>query len=208
MNVARLAVVAALLAGTCVAAISACSSSPKGGAAPRDAGHDTGSTTGKDSGTSGSGSGSSSDSGGGFGSDAGSESGAESGVGFDSSNCSIIPGTYEMTNTYVSGDGGVIVCPPPYSTVTYPQQDSGSSDLPDTGITCTTSSNGPCNTTTTCSGTSAGTMITTSASQTVMNGIPSGTNSDTYSGTGFYSSCTYSYVLVPLDSGAQDSGTE
>jgi hypothetical protein len=140
----------------------------------------------------------------------------------------IAPGTYTVTNTAI-GDGG-IGCPPPSSVVTYPTPPPDAAvegGLP--GPTCTTPDgghtgdggdggdareagdldSGTCATTIqNCVGTEpGGTKYTSTTSQTVANGLPTGMTSYaiTYSDGGVVTACSYTYAWTP---GGEDSGAD
>jgi hypothetical protein len=214
MNFTRLSVLGAFLTATSLAIVSACSSSSSnnGTTTNKDAGKDTGSGTGTGSGSgtgTGSGSGTGTGSGSGTGTGTGSGSGTGTGTGSGSGACAITPGTYEVTNTIADGGTASAACPPPNSPVTYPSPpvDSGMSDgnIPDSGIACTTTTNG-CSTTTTCMGLVSGMyQDNTTLTESVTNGIPSGSfsSSITYpDGAPLTPACAYTFVWVPSDGGA------
>jgi hypothetical protein len=207
VNSARLLLLGALLSSaTAVAAGSACSSSSTKNP-PGDAGRGTGSGSGSGTGT-GTGSGSGSGTGTGTGTGSGTGTSTGTGTGSGSGACPITPGTYEVTNTIADGGTVLPACPPANSLTTYPPVDAGISD---TGIACTSTTNA-CTTTTACSGTVSGTYLySSSTSETVTGGIPSGSSSysiEAADGAPISNlACAYTFVWVPADAG-MDAGMD
>ncbi len=123
-------------------------------------------------------------------------------------NCTINPGTYTVINT-AAGDGG-IGCPPPNYMTTYPPPASDAGPVEagpptDSGVSCTTTNNGTCSTTTTCMGMpSPGITTNVSTTETITSGVPSGMISETVLGAdgGTLSACSYSFQWELSDGGS------
>jgi len=190
MNVVRLTVFGAIVTGTTIAALAACSSSSTttgtdaGSSSKSSSGSKSGSTSGSKSGTSTSGN---------------SNSKSESSSSSSSSavnTCTITPGTYTVMNTH-AGDGGA-GCPPPNSVITYPAPPSDAGPAPDAGCTITTSA-ATCTQTTSCDTVAATYVSKLNETETVTGGLVSGTIADLVTspdGGSVYSNCSYSFQWV------------